>query len=126
MSRFLCKIWFKNGAEMAKISAILFSCHCHCAIIFCFSATAMCTTFFSLVVLKVVQVPSTENRGAHCTVKVRQECNYCTVQIPESHWIHGSALLPGHQTCPVLRQLQLRLQLRVPRSENIIIFVFLM
>ena len=41
--RFLCKIWFENGTEMARISAI-FLRHCHRAIIFYFSATA---TFFS-------------------------------------------------------------------------------
>ena len=32
---------------MARISAILFSRHCHRAIIFCFSATATYATFFS-------------------------------------------------------------------------------
>ena len=47
LSRFLCKILSENGAEMAQISAILFSRHCRRAIIFCFSAIAMCATFFS-------------------------------------------------------------------------------
>ena len=37
----------RNDAEMARISVILFSRHCHRAIIFCFSATATCANFFS-------------------------------------------------------------------------------
>ena len=45
--RFLCKIWFENAMEMAKISAILFVCPCHRTIIFYFSATATYVTFFS-------------------------------------------------------------------------------
>ena len=32
---------------MARISAILLSCHFHCVIIFYFRATATCATFFS-------------------------------------------------------------------------------
>ena len=32
---------------MARISAILFSGHCHRANIFCFSTTATCASFFS-------------------------------------------------------------------------------
>ena len=49
---------------MTRISAILFSRHCHRAIIFLFSATATCNTFLvrasGAVALKLAQVPSTE------------------------------------------------------------------
>ena len=49
---------------MTRISAILFSRHRHRAIIFLFSATAMCNTFLvrasGAVALKLAQVPSTE------------------------------------------------------------------
>ena len=38
----------QNGAEMARMSAIFFSRHCHRTIIFYFSATATCAAFLSL------------------------------------------------------------------------------
>ena len=50
---------------MGLISAILFSRHCHCAIIFCFRATATCTTYSvrasGAVALKVEQVPTAQH-----------------------------------------------------------------
>ena len=45
--RILCKIWFETRAEMARISAIYFSRHCHRAIIFYIIAAATCATFYS-------------------------------------------------------------------------------
>ena len=57
----------KFGSKMARISAIFSSRHRHRAIIFSFSATATCDTFFSsrqwrsgAMALKVAQVPSTD------------------------------------------------------------------
>ena len=44
--RFLCKIWFENGAEMARMSAF-FSATATAALFLKFSATEMYATFFS-------------------------------------------------------------------------------
>ena len=44
----ICQDFYaKFGSKIARNSAILLSRHCHRSIIYCFSATATCATFFS-------------------------------------------------------------------------------
>ena len=45
--RFLCKIWFNNNLEMARISAILFSRHCHRAVFLLSRHCDVCHLFSS-------------------------------------------------------------------------------
>ena len=79
----------ENGMDIERICAILFSRHCHCAIIFCFSDTAMCATFLSsfqwrdggvAVALKVAQVPSTDQYSAQLTITCPRFIKYLVVK----------------------------------------------